>query len=72
MLHRAIVNSVKPRISVASLHTVPYDSVVQPSPKLIDESNPRRYMDTDFSSFLNYISSCEPKKKNFLESRKLI
>ncbi|KAI8563215.1 hypothetical protein RHMOL_Rhmol03G0095100 [Rhododendron molle] len=72
VLHRAIVNSVKPRISVASLHTVPYNSVVRPSPKLIDESNPRRYMDTDFDSFLEYISSCEPKKKNFLESRKLI
>ncbi|KAF7147831.1 hypothetical protein RHSIM_Rhsim03G0086500 [Rhododendron simsii] len=57
VLHRAIVNSVKPRISVASLHTVPCNSVVRPSPKLIDESNPRRYMDTDFGSFLKYISS---------------
>ncbi|XP_058204162.1 probable 2-oxoglutarate-dependent dioxygenase SLC1 [Rhododendron vialii] len=72
VLHRTIVNSVKPRISVASLHTVPHNSVVRPSLKLIDESNPRRYMDTDFGSFLKYISSCEPKKKNFLESRKLI
>ncbi|KAI8563222.1 hypothetical protein RHMOL_Rhmol03G0095600 [Rhododendron molle] len=72
VLHRAIVNSVKPRISVASLYIVPYSSVVRPSPKLIDESNPRRYMDTDFSSFLEYISSFEPKKKNSLESRKLI
>ncbi|KAH7855105.1 hypothetical protein Vadar_021321 [Vaccinium darrowii] len=72
VLHRAIVNSVKSRISVASLHTVPYRTVVQPSPNLINEANPRRYMDTDFSCFLEYISSCEPKKKNFLDSRKLI
>lgn len=72
VLHRAIVNSVKSRISVASLHTVPYRTVVQPSPDFINEANPRRYMDTDFDCFLEYISSCEPKKKNFLESRKLI
>ncbi|OVA17921.1 Oxoglutarate/iron-dependent dioxygenase [Macleaya cordata] len=71
VLHRVLVNSSRSRISVASLHTLPFDSTVRPSPKLINEENPRRYKDTDFSSFLEYISSCEPKKKNFLESRKL-
>lgn len=71
VLHRVSVNSLKSRISVASLHALPYDSMVRPSPKLINEANPRRYMDTDFYSFLDYISSCEPKRKNFLDSRKL-
>ncbi|KAL5740924.1 hypothetical protein ACOSQ2_030104 [Xanthoceras sorbifolium] len=72
VLHRVLVNSAKSRISVASLHALPMESTVRPSPALIDKANPRRYKDTDFSSFLNYISSCEPKRKNFLESRKLI
>ncbi|KAK9126552.1 hypothetical protein Scep_015398 [Stephania cephalantha] len=71
VLHRVLVNSTKSRISVASLHSMSFEQVIRPSPKLIDEHNPRRYMDTDFTSFLNYASTCEPKRKNFLESRKL-
>ncbi|KAK3406261.1 protein DMR6-LIKE OXYGENASE 2 [Eucalyptus grandis] len=73
VLHRVTVNSTKSRISVASLHSLPSKCTVRPLPELIDdEVSPKRYMDTDFASFLAYISSCEPKKKNFLESRKLI
>ncbi|KAF8395313.1 hypothetical protein HHK36_019256 [Tetracentron sinense] len=71
VLHRVFVNSSKSRISIASLHSLPFKSSVRPSPKLIDEANPRHYKDTDFASFLEYLSSCEPKRKNFLESRKL-
>ncbi|KAA8539220.1 hypothetical protein F0562_025912 [Nyssa sinensis] len=71
VLHRVLVNSSKSRVSVASLHSLPFNCVVSPSPKLINEANPRRYKDTDFVTFLDYISSCEPKSKNFLESRKL-
>ncbi|GMI79970.1 Germination Insensitive to ABA Mutant 2, Gain-of-function in ABA-modulated Seed germination 2 [Hibiscus trionum] len=71
VLHRVFVNPAKPRLSVASLHSLPFDCMVGPSPKLIDQQNPRRYKDTDFATFLEYISSCEPKKKNFLESMKL-
>lgn len=71
VVHRVLVNSCESRISVASLHTLPINSTIRPSPKLISEENPKRYMDTDFATFLNYISSCEPKSKNFLESRKL-
>ncbi|KAJ7972304.1 2-oxoglutarate and Fe(II)-dependent oxygenase superfamily protein [Quillaja saponaria] len=71
VLHRVLVNSVKSRISVASLHSLPLSCMVRPSPKLIDEENPKRYKDTDFESFLEYLSSCEPKRKDFLDSRKL-
>ncbi|KAK6140116.1 hypothetical protein DH2020_026114 [Rehmannia glutinosa] len=71
VLHRVLVNSTNYRISVASLHSLPFTSTVRPSDKLITETNPRRYKDTDFASFLDYIKSCDSKKKNFLESRKL-
>ncbi|KAL0002706.1 hypothetical protein SO802_016487 [Lithocarpus litseifolius] len=70
LIHRVLVNPSKSRISIASLHSLPFNSVVQPSPKLINEDNPRRYLDTDFASFLDYSSSSESKRKSFLESRK--
>ncbi|XP_052198800.1 probable 2-oxoglutarate-dependent dioxygenase SLC1 [Diospyros lotus] len=72
VLHRVLVNSSKSRISVASLHSKPFDRVIRPSPKLINEANPKRYMDTDFATFLEFISSHDGKSKNFLESRKLV
>ncbi|KAK4367096.1 hypothetical protein RND71_014976 [Anisodus tanguticus] len=72
VLHRVLVNSSKSRISVASLHSLPYSSKIQPSPELINKSSPKLYKDTDFATFLEYLSSCEHKSKSFLESRKLI
>ncbi|PON40565.1 Oxoglutarate/iron-dependent dioxygenase [Trema orientale] len=71
VLHRVVVNSSKSRISVASLHSVPFNCMVGPSPKLIDKANPKRYKDTDFSTFLHHIASREHNNKSFLESRKL-
>ncbi|PIA43563.1 hypothetical protein AQUCO_01900154v1 [Aquilegia coerulea] len=71
VLHRVLVNSSTSRVSVASLHSLPLQSIVRPWANLVNEENPRKYKDTDFASFLEYISSCEPKSKNFLESRKL-
>ncbi|XP_027349167.1 protein DMR6-LIKE OXYGENASE 1-like [Abrus precatorius] len=71
VLHRAVVNEAKSRASVASLHSLPFNCTVRPSPKLIDEANPKRYMDTNFDSFLAYVSTREPNKKDFLNSRKL-
>ncbi|KAK7267827.1 hypothetical protein RIF29_20506 [Crotalaria pallida] len=71
VLHRVLVNAVKSRTSVASLHSLPFNCTMRPSPQLIDEANPKRYLDTDFNTFLAYISSRENKKKDFLDSRKL-
>ncbi|KAE9619643.1 hypothetical protein Lal_00038248 [Lupinus albus] len=71
VLHRVVVNSMKSRRSVASLHGLPFNHTVRPSPKLIDELNPKLYADTDFNSFLSYISTTELKRKDFLDSRRL-
>lgn len=71
VLHRVIVNAMKKRTSVASLHSLPFNCTVRPSPKLIDEANPKRYADTNFDTFLAYVSTREPKRKEFLDSRKL-
>ncbi|KAK1290815.1 Feruloyl CoA ortho-hydroxylase 2 [Acorus calamus] len=39
VLHRVLVNSSKSRLSVASLHSLPFDTIVRPSPKIVDENN---------------------------------
>ncbi|ESW17281.1 hypothetical protein PHAVU_007G226400 [Phaseolus vulgaris] len=71
VLHRVMANAEKNRTSVASLHSLPFNYTVRPSPKLIDEANPKRYADTNFHTFLAYVTSREPKRKDFLDSRKL-
>ncbi|XP_078148220.1 2-oxoglutarate (2OG) and Fe(II)-dependent oxygenase superfamily protein [Carex rostrata] len=71
ILHRVLVNSLQNRISIASLHSMPVEKVIGPATELVSESTPKQFMDTDFAAFLEYISSTEFKKKNFLESRKL-
>ncbi|XP_049408429.1 probable 2-oxoglutarate-dependent dioxygenase SLC1 [Solanum stenotomum] len=71
VLHRVLVNSLKSRISVASLHSLPFNSIIKPSPKLISETNPSLYKDTNFAAFLEYLKSCDSTNKSFLETRKL-
>jgi isopenicillin N synthase-like dioxygenase len=74
VLHRVRVNSTRPRISVASFHSVGTERVVGPAAELVDEERggeARRYMDTDFATFLAYLASAEGKHKNFLQSRRL-
>jgi len=72
VLHRVRVNSTRPRISVASFHSLPAERVIGPAPELVDDKNPRMYMDTDFATFLEYLSSAEGKHKSFLQTRRLI
>ncbi|KAL8130420.1 hypothetical protein V2J09_019575 [Rumex salicifolius] len=71
VLHRVLVNSSKLRFSVASLHSLSFKRMVRPAEELIDEQNPKRYKDTDFASFMEYISSLDHKDKHFIESRKI-
>ncbi|KAI9121989.1 hypothetical protein K1719_006678 [Acacia pycnantha] len=71
VLHRALVNAAKSRISVVSLHSLPFTHTVRPSSKLVSETNPKLYKDTSFDDFIEYLSTKEPKRKEFLDSRKL-
>ncbi|CAH1435730.1 unnamed protein product [Lactuca virosa] len=71
VMHRVLANSKKSRISVASLHSLAFTAVIRPWPMLINDENPKRYKDTDFADFVQYITTCDSKHKNFLESRKL-
>ncbi|KAM0042604.1 putative flavanone 3-dioxygenase [Helianthus debilis subsp. tardiflorus] len=71
VVHRATVNSMKSRLSVASLHSLNANHNVTPSSILIDDLNPRLYRDTSYADFLDFLSSSDFKCKRFLESRKL-
>ncbi|XP_024992199.1 protein DMR6-LIKE OXYGENASE 2-like [Cynara cardunculus var. scolymus] len=71
VVHRVAVNSMSSRLSVATLFSLPVNHNVRPSPELIDESNPRRYRDTNYADFLEFLSSSDFKCKKFLELRKL-
>ncbi|CAL4994088.1 unnamed protein product [Urochloa decumbens] len=70
-LHRVRVNSSSPRISAASFHSLPAERVIGPAAEMVDERNPRRYMDTDYANFLAFLASAEGKHKSFLQSRKI-
>jgi len=65
------VNLTRPRISAASFHSVPVERVIGPAVELVDEGNPRQYMDTDYATFLSFLASGEGKDKSFLQSRKI-
>ncbi|KAM0945107.1 putative flavanone 3-dioxygenase [Dioscorea sansibarensis] len=71
VLHRVLVNSTKSRISIASLHSLPFERVISPSPKLITRETPRLYKDTDFTAFLDYMATSDSTNKTFITSRKL-
>ncbi|KAL6641226.1 hypothetical protein ACP70R_019407 [Stipagrostis hirtigluma subsp. patula] len=70
VLHRVLVNSTRSRFSVASFHCLPAERMIGPAAELVDERNPRRYMDTSFGTFLAHLSA--GKHSTFLQSRKLI
>ncbi|CAM0953255.1 unnamed protein product [Alopecurus aequalis] len=71
VLHRVRVNSTQSRISVASLHSLPPERVIGPAPELLADGTPRRYLNTDLKTFLDYLSSAEGKHKTFLQSRRI-
>ncbi|KAI7730056.1 hypothetical protein M8C21_020007, partial [Ambrosia artemisiifolia] len=61
VVHRVAVNSMRSRLSVASLHSLNANYNVTPSPILIDDSNPRLYQDTNYADFVDYLSSSDFK-----------
>ncbi|KAH7691706.1 Flavanone 3-dioxygenase protein [Dioscorea alata] len=71
VLHRVLVNSTRSRISIASLHSLPFERIIGPSPELITRETPRLYKDTDFTAFLDYMAISDPTNKTFIASRKL-
>eukprot|EP01018_Ginkgo_biloba_P032069 Gb_08224 [translate_table: standard] len=72
VIHRAMVNSERSRVSVATLHTLPFEVEISPAPELIDEDHPKMYRDTNFSEFMKLLTSTDMREMSFLDSIKLV
>eukprot|EP00249_Psilotum_nudum_P011042 c22933_g2_i1 orf=920-1990(+) len=66
--HRAVVNSVRARISVATFYDPSRDRVISPAPKLIDEDHPLSYRNVLFGDHVSAWYYKGPEGKNVVDS----
>ncbi|KAL2926426.1 Flavanone 3-dioxygenase 3 [Bienertia sinuspersici] len=75
VVHRAILNSEKTRISIASLHSLGMDETVEPAYELVDGDHPKAYKGSSFKDFLDFLSvnsdAFAQGKVNFLDTLQL-
>lgn len=57
VVHRAILNPKKTRISIASLHSLGLNVKMEPAHELVDEDHPKVYKGSSFSDFLDFLST---------------
>ncbi|KAL5551385.1 hypothetical protein UlMin_001561 [Ulmus minor] len=69
VVHRVVTSSKSSRVSLASLHSLSMDEMVEPALDLVDEENPKRYRASSVSDYLTYLSSKEAKP--YIESLKI-
>ncbi|PIN01728.1 Iron/ascorbate family oxidoreductase [Handroanthus impetiginosus] len=67
-LHRAILNSEKERLSIASLHSLAIDQKVTPASKLVDEKCPLSYKEGSFGDFLQFISDNDIGETRYIDT----
>ncbi|WOL16704.1 hypothetical protein Cni_G25492 [Canna indica] len=56
LVHRAVLNSEK-RISIASIHGLSMNEKVTTAKELVDEQHPKRYKESSFQDFVDFLSS---------------
>ncbi|XP_022984408.1 LOW QUALITY PROTEIN: flavanone 3-dioxygenase 3 [Cucurbita maxima] len=72
VVHRAIVNSERTRISISSLHSLGMDEKMKPAEELVDEQNPIKYKESSFNDFLKFLSSNDlAEGKSFIDTLKI-
>ncbi|KAI3463603.1 hypothetical protein Pfo_020266 [Paulownia fortunei] len=67
-LHRAIPSCRNPRLSIANLHSLAMDEIVEPAAKLESEENPRIYRGSSLRDFLKRLASRDSRA--FIETLK--
>lgn len=70
VVHRALVNTQKKRISIASLHSLPHKTKMKPAPELIDEHHPKSYKEFSFEDFLDFLTGNDVTETRFLDTIK--
>nr|DAD47669.1 TPA_asm: hypothetical protein HUJ06_017606 [Nelumbo nucifera] len=71
VIHRATLNSEKTRLSIASLHSLAMDEMIDIAKELVDDKHPRGYRGSTFREFLKFISTNDITKGSFIESLKI-
>ncbi|XP_039121374.1 flavanone 3-dioxygenase 3-like [Dioscorea cayenensis subsp. rotundata] len=72
VLHRAVLNPDKKRVSVASIHGFSMDKKVAAAKEMVDEQHPKGYKESSFRDFLDYIEATDiTKGKSFIDSLRL-
>ncbi|KAE9592410.1 putative flavanone 3-dioxygenase [Lupinus albus] len=59
VLHRATLNNVKTRVSIAVLYSLAVDEQVHTAEELIDDEHPRKYKPSCLREFLNFLSQTD-------------
>ncbi|KAH7537778.1 hypothetical protein FEM48_Zijuj03G0129400 [Ziziphus jujuba var. spinosa] len=72
VVHRAVLSGERTRISIASLHSLGLDEKMETAKQLVDEENPKRYKESSFKDFLNFLSANDLSEgKNFIDTLKI-
>ncbi|KAG8391506.1 hypothetical protein BUALT_Bualt01G0194800 [Buddleja alternifolia] len=71
VVHRAILNLDKKRISIASLHSLAIDKKVTPAPELVDEEDVLSYKEGSFGDFLHFLSENDIVKGRYIETLRI-
>lgn len=69
VIHRAIPSSERTRLSIASLHSLAMDEVVEPAMELVDKEHPKGYKGSTLRDFLSHLSS--GNKVPFIQTLKI-
>ncbi|XAR54903.1 Flavanone 3-dioxygenase [Bertholletia excelsa] len=73
-LYKSVVHQAAPsrggtRFSIASLHSLAMEQIVEPAPELVDDEHPTGYEGSSLRDYLDYLSS--KKDQTYIENLKL-
>ncbi|KAL4556993.1 hypothetical protein LXL04_035163 [Taraxacum kok-saghyz] len=72
MVHRVTLNNEKTRVSIASLHSMGIDEKMATPEELISNEHPKKYKESSFRDFLNFLSNNDiTDGKSFIEFLKI-
>jgi len=67
VLHRAVVNTTGTRISIATAHGAPLETIVGPAPEFIDYHNPEAYLAIKYGHYMQFQQSHELDRRSCLD-----
>lgn len=72
VVHRATLSKDKTRISITGLFSLRMDDKMETAKELVDDQHPKRYRESSFRDFLNFLASNDiAEGKNFIDMLKI-